>query len=105
MTIISTTLESLRKKCNRLHSQQKSQKCSSWVQSQNNRMISVRFKGKPFNIIVIQVYDPTRYIEEAEAERFYEDLQDLLELTPPKDVFFFVCVCVCVSCLFVSNSL
>ena len=107
MTIISTTVESLRKKCNRLHSQQKSPKCSSWVQSQNNRMISVCFKGKPFNIIVIQVYDPTRYIEEAEAERFYEDLQDLLELTPPKDVLFFVCVCVCVcvSCLFVSNSL
>ena len=73
MTIISTTVESLRKKCNRPHSQQKNPKCSSWVQSQNNRMISVRFKGKPFKIIVIQVYDPTRYIEEAEVEWFYED--------------------------------
>ena len=47
-------------------------------------MISVRFKGKPFNITVIQVYAPTSSAEEAEVERFYEDLQDLLELTPPK---------------------
>ena len=46
-------------------------------------MISVRFQGKPFNITVIQVYDPTSNTEEAEVERFYEDLQDLLELTPP----------------------
>ena len=45
-------------------------------------MISVRFKGRPFNITVIQAYDPTRYTEEAEVEWFYEDLQDLLELTP-----------------------
>ena len=50
----------------------------------NNRMISVRFQGKPFNITVIQVYAPTRNAEEAEVERFYEDLQDLLELTPKK---------------------
>ena len=48
----------------------------------NNRMISVRFQGKPFSIIVIQVYVPTRNTEEAEVEWFYEDLQDLLELTP-----------------------
>ena len=54
----------------------------------NDRMISVRFQGKPFNITVIQVYAPTSNTEEAEAERFYEDLQDLLELTPPKDVLF-----------------
>ena len=47
-------------------------------------MISVRFQGKPFNITVIQVYAPTRNAEEAEVERFYEDLQDLLELTPKK---------------------
>ena len=47
----------------------------------NNRMISVRFQGKPFNITVIQVYTPTSNTEEAEVERFYEDLQDLLELT------------------------
>ena len=54
----------------------------------NNRMISVRFQGKPFNITVIQVYAPTSNAEEAEVERFYEDLQDLLELTPKEDVFF-----------------
>ena len=51
-------------------------------------MISVRFQGKPFSITVIQVYAPTSNSEEAEFEQFYEDLQDLLELTPPKDVFF-----------------
>ena len=50
----------------------------------NDRMISARFQGKPFNITVIQVYVPTSNAEEAEVERFYEDLQDLLELTPPK---------------------
>ena len=54
----------------------------------NDRMISVHFQGKLFNIIVIQVYAPTSKAEEAEVERFYEDLQDLLELTPPKDVLF-----------------
>ena len=48
-------------------------------------MISVHFQGKPFNITVIQVYDPTSNSEEAEVEQFYEDLQDLLELTPKKD--------------------
>ena len=53
----------------------------------NDRVISVRFQGKPFNITVTQVYAPTSNTEEAEAERFYEDLQDLLELTPKKDVF------------------
>ena len=47
-------------------------------------MISVRFQGKPFNITVIQVYAPISNAEEAEVERFYEDLQDLLEVTPPK---------------------
>ena len=52
----------------------------------NNRMISVHFQGKPFNIMVIQDYAPTNNAEEAEVERFYEDLQDLLELTPKKDV-------------------
>ena len=51
-------------------------------------MISVCFQGKPFNITVIQVYAPTSNAEEAEVERFYEDLQDLLELTPKKDVLF-----------------
>ena len=56
----------------------------------NNRMISVRFQGKPFNITVIQVYALTSNAEEAEVERFYEDLQDLLELTRPKDVIFII---------------
>ena len=54
----------------------------------NYRMISVHFQGKPFNIMVIQVYIPIRNAEEAEVEWFYEDLQDLLELTPKKDVLF-----------------
>ena len=54
----------------------------------NNRMISVRFQGKPFNITVIQVYAPNNNPGEAEVERFYEDLQDLLELTPKKDALF-----------------
>ena len=53
-------------------------------------MISVHFQGKPFNIMVIQVYDPTSNAEEAEAEWFYEDLQDLLELTSKKDVLFII---------------
>ena len=53
----------------------------------NNRMISVGFQGKPFNIMVIQAYDPTSNAEEAEVEWFYEDLQDLLELTPQKMSF------------------
>ena len=53
-------------------------------------MISVRFQGKPFNIKVIQVYAPRSNAEEAEVERFYEDLQDLLELTPQKDVLFII---------------
>ena len=50
----------------------------------NDRMISVRFQGEPFNIMVIQAYPPTSNAEEAEVEQFYEDLQDLLELTPKK---------------------
>ena len=53
-------------------------------------MISVRLQGKPFNITVIQVYAPTSNPEEAEVERFYEDLQDLVELTPRKDVLFII---------------
>ena len=53
-------------------------------------MISVRFQGKPFNITVIQVYAPTSNTEEAEVEWFYEDLQDLLELTPKKDMLFII---------------
>ena len=53
-------------------------------------MILVRFQGKPFNITVIQVYAPTSNAEEAEIEQFYENLQDLLELTPKKDVLFII---------------
>ena len=53
-------------------------------------MISVRFRGKPFNITVIQIYVPTSNAEEAEVEWFYEELQDLLELTPKKDVLFII---------------
>ena len=53
-------------------------------------MISVHFQGKPFNITVIHVYAPTSNAEEAEVENFYEDLQDLLELTPKKDVLFII---------------
>ena len=53
-------------------------------------MISVHFQGKPFNITVIQIYAPTRNAEEAKVEKFYEDLQDLLELTPPKDILFII---------------
>ena len=56
----------------------------------NDRMISVCFQGKPFNITVIQAYAPTSNAEEADVEWFYEDLQDLLELTPQKDVLFII---------------
>ena len=53
-------------------------------------MISVHFHGKPFNITVIHVYAPTSNAEEAEVEQFYEDLQDISELKPPKDVLFII---------------
>ena len=56
----------------------------------NDRMISVHFQGKPFSITVIQVYAPTSNAEEAEGEQFYEDLQDLLELTPTKDILLII---------------
>ena len=56
----------------------------------NNRMISVHFQGKPFSITIIQVYAPTSNAKEAEVERFDEDLQDLLELTPKKDALFII---------------
>ena len=72
----------------------KSLKCSTWVQSQKwqfiSFQISVHFQGKPFNITVIQVYASTTDAEEGEVERFYEDLQNLLELTPKKDVLFII---------------
>ena len=56
----------------------------------NNKMISVHFQGKPFSITVFQVYALTSNAEEAEVEQFYEDLQDLLELTTKKDVLFLI---------------
>ena len=65
-------------------------KSSTWMQSQKCRMISVHLQGKPFNIMVIQVYAPASNAEEAEVEQFYEDLQDLLKLTPKKDVLFII---------------
>ena len=69
----------------------KSLKCSTWVQSQKRQNdLCFHFQGKPFNITVIQVYAPTSNTEEAEVEWFCEDLQDLLELTPRKDVLFLI---------------
>ena len=56
----------------------------------NDTMISVNFQGKPFNYMTIQVYAPTSNTEEAEVERYYEDLQDLLELIPKKDILFII---------------
>jgi len=56
----------------------------------NDRMISIRFQGKSFNIMVIQVYAPTSNVEEAEVEQFYEDLQDLLQLISPNNVLFII---------------
>ena len=60
------------------------------MQSQNDRMISACFQGKPFSIMVIQAYAPTSNAEEAEVEWFYEDIQDLLELKPKKDILFII---------------
>ena len=65
-------------------------KCSTWCSLKNYRMTLVCFQGKSFNITVIQVYAPTTTAEEAELEWFYEELQDLLELTPKKDVLFII---------------
>ena len=67
-----------------------SPKCSFGCNLKNERMISVHFQGKPFKIIVIQVYTPTSNAEEAELEWFYEDLQNLLELKPKKDALFII---------------
>ena len=72
------------------HSQQKGPNAVLGCSLKNDRMISVWFEGKPFNIKVIQVYALTSNAEEAEIERFCEDLQDVLELTPQKDVLFII---------------
>ena len=61
-----------------------------WCKLKNDRMISVHFQGKPFNITVIQVYTPTATAWKADVEWFYDDLQDFLELTPPKYVLFII---------------
>ena len=91
MTIISTMQAGIpQKKWNSHHGQQKSPKCSTWMQSQNDRMISVLLQGKPLNITVIQVYAQRSNAEEADVERFYEDLQDLLKLTLKKGVLFII---------------
>ena len=83
--IISTTVSrNPLKKWSSHHGQQKNPKCSTWMQSQKHNMISVHFQGKPFNITVIQVYAPTSNTKEAQVEQFYEDLQELLELTQKK---------------------
>ena len=83
MTIISTTV--VKNPLGEIEQPSQSTRVQNAVHGynlKNDRMISVRFQGKPFNITVIQVYAPTSNTEEAEVERFYEDLQDLLELTP-----------------------
>ena len=72
------------------HGQQKSQNAVLGCNLKNDRMISVHFQGKPFIITVIQVYTSTSNVEEAEVEQFFEDLQDLLELTPKKNVLFII---------------
>ena len=72
-----------------LYSQQESETVLG-CNLKNDRMISVRFHSKPFNITVIQVYAPTSNAEEAEVQQFYEDLQALLELTPKKDILFII---------------
>ena len=87
MTIISTTVGK-----NPLEERiaiivNKSVKCSTWCNLKNDRVISVHFQGKPFNITVIQAYTPTSNVEEAEVKQFCEDLKDLLELTSQKMFF------------------
>ena len=89
MAIISTTVAGIPyKKWSSHHGQKRVQNAVLGCNLKNDRMISVHFQGKPFNNMVIQVYAPTSNAEETEVEQFYEDLQDLLELTPPKDVLF-----------------
>ena len=82
--------ESLRRNGEAIMVNKRVQNAVTGCSLKNDRMISVRFQGKPFNIPVIQAYAPTSNTEEAEVEWFYEDLQDLLELTSPKDVLFII---------------
>ena len=93
MTIISTRYngqESLRRNGVAITVHKRVQNAVLGCNLKNNTMISVRFRGKPFRITVIQVYAPTSNAEEAEVEWFYEDLQDFLELTPQKDVLLII---------------
>ena len=89
MTIISTTLY-LRRNGVAIMVNKRVRNAVLGCNLKNNRMISVRSQSKPFNIMVIQAYAPTSNAEEAEVERLYEDLQDLLQLTPKKDVLFII---------------
>ena len=82
--------ESLKRKGIAITVNKRVQNAVSECNLKNDGMISVRFQGKSFNITVIQVYAPTSNAEEAEVERFYEYLQDLLELTPKRDVLFII---------------
>ena len=91
MTIISTTVqESPRRNGITIIVNKRVRNAVLGYSLKNNRKISVCFQGKPFSITVIQAYAPTSNTEEAEVERFYEDLQDLLELTSKKDVLFII---------------
>ena len=90
MTIISTTAGGItQKKWSSHHGQQECPKCSTWMQSQKRRN-DLCSSPRKTDITVIQDYAPTSNTEEAEVERFYEDLEDLLELTPKKDVLFII---------------
>ena len=91
MTTISTTVgKNPLEEIEQLSQSTKESEIQYWVQSQKRQNDLCLFQDKPFNIAVIQVYVLTSNAEEAEAEWFYEDLQDLLELTPQKDVLFII---------------
>ena len=83
-------LESLRRNGVAIMVNKKVQNAVLGCNLKNDRMISVHFQGQPFNITVVQDYAPTSNAEEGEVEQFYKDLQDLLELTPKRDVFFII---------------
>ena len=87
ISIYTTVGKNPLEEMNSHQSEQKIPKYRTWIQSQNDRMISVHFQGKPFIIMVIQVYTLTSNAEKAEVEWFYEDLQDFPEITP-KNMFF-----------------
>ena len=90
MTILYCGQESLRRNGVALVVNKRVQNAVLGCNLKNDSMISVHFQGKPFSIRIIQVYAPTSNAEEAEVEWFYEDLQDLLELIPKKDVLFII---------------